>query len=288
MAAGGSAVKKWYMIIDVAKCEDCNNCLLACKDEHVDNDWPGYTAPQPRHGHRWMDVARTERGQFPLIDVAYRPTPCMHCAAAPCVTASNGAVQQRTDGLVLLDPLKSKGQRQLVNACPYGAIWWNEALGMPQKCTFCAHLIDWGWKQPRCVQACPTGALEVRFLDESDMGGIAEELKLTCLHPEFETQPRVLYANLYRYAACFIAGSVAVLNEAAMDCCAKAVVRLKQGDKTVAHATTDAFGDFRFDGLAENSTSYTIEIEAENYGKRSIPVPQLTASVNVGTICFGP
>ena len=37
-------MKKWNMIIDVAKCHDCNNCFLACKDEHVENDWPPYSA----------------------------------------------------------------------------------------------------------------------------------------------------------------------------------------------------------------------------------------------------
>ena len=26
-------MKPWYMIVDVAKCENCNNCFLACKDE---------------------------------------------------------------------------------------------------------------------------------------------------------------------------------------------------------------------------------------------------------------
>ena len=35
-------MKSWHVIIDVANCEDCNNCLLACKDEHLDNAWPGY------------------------------------------------------------------------------------------------------------------------------------------------------------------------------------------------------------------------------------------------------
>ena len=63
-------MNKWNMIIDVAKCHDCNNCFLACKDEFVDNDWPPYSVSQPLHGHRWMDIMRKERGQFPLIDVA--------------------------------------------------------------------------------------------------------------------------------------------------------------------------------------------------------------------------
>jgi len=79
-------MKTWRFLIDVAKCWDCNNCTITCKDEHDGNDWPGYTQAQPRHGHRWMDVVRTERGQYPLVDVAYRPTPCMQCADAPSRT----------------------------------------------------------------------------------------------------------------------------------------------------------------------------------------------------------
>jgi len=280
-------MKTWHMIIDVAKCEGCYNCLLACKDEHVDNDWPGYTAPQPRHGHHWMTLARKERGQFPLIDVAYRPTPCMHCAAAPCVEVSNGAIRRRSDGLVLIDPPQAKGQRQLLDACPYGAIWWNEERGEPQKCTFCAHLIDQGRKQTRCVQACPTGALEVKFIEGSEMSYMAEERKLTRLYPELGTQSHVFYANLYRYDTCFIAGSVAVARAGVMDCCTGTIVTLKQGDKTVGETLTDAFGDFRFDALAENSAGYTVEVTTGKHDKRSIAVPQLTASLNLGTISFG-
>ena len=46
---------------------------MADKDEFVDNDWPGYTAAQPRHGHRWVDILRRERGQYARNDVAYLP-----------------------------------------------------------------------------------------------------------------------------------------------------------------------------------------------------------------------
>ncbi len=59
-------MKRWYFIIDVGKCWDCNNCFISCKDEHEGNDWPGYTHAQPRHEHRWIDVKRCERGQYPL------------------------------------------------------------------------------------------------------------------------------------------------------------------------------------------------------------------------------
>ena len=43
-------------------------------DEYVGNDWPGYTRPMPKHGHRWIDILQKERGQVPMIDIAYVPT----------------------------------------------------------------------------------------------------------------------------------------------------------------------------------------------------------------------
>ena len=138
-------MKKWSMIIDIEKCEDCNNCFLACKDEHVDNDWQGYSLSQPRHGHRWMNILRKERGQYPLMDVAYRPTPCMHCDDAPCVkVAEDGSVYKRDDGIVIIDPEKAAGRKDIIKSCPYGAVWWNEEKNIPQKCTMCAHLLDEG------------------------------------------------------------------------------------------------------------------------------------------------
>jgi Fe-S-cluster-containing dehydrogenase component len=90
-------MKKWNLIIDIEKCEDCNNCFLACKDEHVDNDWPGYAVSQPLHGQRWMNIMRRERGQYPIIDVAYLPVPCMHCDKAPCsgMTVSSSLIRSR-------------------------------------------------------------------------------------------------------------------------------------------------------------------------------------------------
>ena len=102
-------MKQWYKVIDVAKCHDCNNCFMADKDEFVGNDWPGYTDAQPRHGHRWVDILRRERGQYARNDVAYLPVPCQHCENPPCVPASDGAFYKREDGIVLIDLEKAKG-----------------------------------------------------------------------------------------------------------------------------------------------------------------------------------
>ena len=73
--------------------------------------------------------------------------------------SQDAAVYQRPDGIVLIDPEKAKDRKEIVDTCPYGAIWWNQETATPQKCTFCVHLLEDGWQQPRCVQACPTDAL---------------------------------------------------------------------------------------------------------------------------------
>ena len=116
--------QKWALFVDVARCHNCRNCFIACKDEHVDNDYPGYAAPQPRHGHAWIDIRTRERGAAPMVDVAHVPVMCNHCEDAPCMKAAPDAVSRRPDGIVIIDPVKAKGRRDLVDACPYGAIHW--------------------------------------------------------------------------------------------------------------------------------------------------------------------
>ena len=114
-------MKKWNMIIDVAECTNCNLCTLAVMDEYVDNEWPDYSAPMPKHGQKWINILQKERGQTPMIDIAYVPTMCNHCDDAPCIKAApKGVIRKRRDGIVIIDPEKAKGQKQLVDACPYG------------------------------------------------------------------------------------------------------------------------------------------------------------------------
>jgi Fe-S-cluster-containing dehydrogenase component len=277
-------LKQWAFIIDVEKCEDCNNCFLACKDEHVGNEWKEYTHSQPLHGHRWINIFRKERGQYPLIDVAYLPVPCMHCDNAPCIKAAeNNAVVKREDGIVMIDYAKAAGQKEILKACPYDAIWWNEEKNVPQKCTLCAHLIDDGWEKPRCVQACPTGALRVIKVDKEEMASFVKYGHLEILKPGLNTEPRVYYKNLFRYEKCFISGSVAFDNEGITDCAEGAEVSLFKDANRIAEMKTDNFGDFKFDKLEKNSGTYRIEIEYKDYGKKVMNI-DLYASLSAGTI----
>ena len=278
-------MKKWMLIIDVEKCESCNNCFLSCKDEHVGNDWPGYAAPQPDQGPTWIAIGSKERGQYPLIDVAYLPTPCMHCEDAPCLRAArDGAIYRRPDGIVLIDPVKAKGQKHLANACPYGSIRWNESFELPQKCTLCAHLLDGGWTQTRCVQSCPTGALSLRQIEDARRQEIIDAEKLEVYKPEWKTHPRVYYKNLYRFRRCFIGGSVAVQLDGVEDCAVGAqVTLLDAAGAAIGERTTDDFGEFKFDNLENNSGRYALRIAYADRGVKTVEV-DLQESLNAGVI----
>jgi len=276
-------MQKWNLIIDVAECTNCNLCTLATMDEYVGNDWPGYAAAMPRHGHRWINILQNERGQAPMIDIAYVPTLCNHCDDAPCIKAAkDGAIAKRDDGIVLIDPVKAKGQRQLVDACPYGHIWWNEELNLPQAWPFDAHLIDQGWQQTRGAQACPTGAMKAIKADDAEMARMAREQGLETMRPELGTRPRVYYRNLWRYSTCFIGGSVSAEQGGVVDCVEGAKVRLIKDGRAVAETMSDNYGDFKFDRLDGNSGAYTVEVEAG--GRKTIVETKLGASVNLGEI----
>jgi len=278
-------MKERYLVIDVAQCENCNNCFLACKDEHVGNVWPGYAASAPNAGPSWICIEGKERGQYPVIDVAYLPVLCMHCADPPCMKAAkDGAVYKRPDGIVMIDPLKAKGQTQIMHACPYHAVVWNGEAQIPQKCTLCGHLLDKGWGTTRCVQSCPTGALTMHFREPADMEALVAAQGLQALSPEKETRPRVYYRHLYRYSLCFIGGSVATRIDGREECVEGAEVSLVSGSQgRVALQTTDAFGDFRFDGLPADSGIYRLRILFD--GRETVTGPiELGQSVNVGVI----
>lgn len=132
------------------------------------------SAPQPHMGQFWMNIKEWERGDNERrIKTATVPTPCSHCQNPACQAAATveGAVYKRPDGIVIIDPEKAKGQKQIVDACPIGAIYWNEELQLPQKCTMCAELLDdpeYPGKEPRCVEACPNEALIFGDLDDPD------------------------------------------------------------------------------------------------------------------------
>ena len=114
------------------------------------------------------------------------------------------------------------------------------------------------------------------------MARIARDDGLEVMKPEAGTKPRVYYRNLWRYSKSFIGGSVATETGGIVDCVKGADVRLIKDGQTVASAVTDNYGDFKFDGLDENSGRYTVEVMAD--GKSKVLDASLGESVFLGEI----
>lgn len=253
-------MNKWNLIVDVAECNNCNNCTLALKDELSDNDYPGYSAAIPKHGSSLIQIQSKTRGSGTQIDSVNVPSMCNHCDDAPCVKQGNGAVKKRPDGIVLFDPIECKGRRDLIDACPYGAVHWNEELQLPQNWFFDAHLLDEGWAEPRCVSVCPTGALQSKSASDEEMDQYRREHDLEYLGSVEGTRPRVYYKNLYRLNSVFIAGCL--VSKSSDDLISNASVQLLRDGELVQHTETDDFGEFKFDRLVPHSGPYSVRIDA--------------------------
>ena len=276
-------MSKWNLIIDVARCTNCHNCFLTIKDEYCGNHFPGYSLPQPQHGHRWLDIKKRERGSGSLMDVAYLPITCNQCDNAPCLKKSHGAITKRPDGLVMINPEAAAGKKELVEACPYGHIWWNEELNAPQKWAWDAHLLDQGWKRPRPVSVCGSQAFQAFKISDEEMRQKAQAEGLEVLQPELGTKPRVWYKNLYRFNRDFIAGSVAYhLPDGREDCAGQAKISLLKDGRVLSAQTADFFGDFKFDNLAAGSGVYTLEM---SWGElKGVKEVELDKSLYLGAI----
>lgn len=277
-------MSRYSILIDVTKCNGCYNCFLSCRDEHYGNEYPGYSAAQPLNGQFWMQLVEIERGEYPKPKLSYIPKPCMHCADAPCIDAAkDGAVYRRDDGIVVIDPEKAVGQKEIVNACPYRVIFWNEEKEIPQKCTMCAHRLDEGEKMPRCVESCPTGALVFGDLDDpaSEISQLAARLKPQSLNPEFKTNSLVQYFGVPKR---FVAGEVVYQNNNG-ECAANVKVVLSGGGKEL-ETLTDIFGDFEFEGLEKDET-YTLAIAADGYTAKEMEFT-VRRDVNLGEIVLQP
>ncbi|MBN2041627.1 MAG: carboxypeptidase regulatory-like domain-containing protein [Spirochaetes bacterium] len=263
-------------IFDISKCCGCYNCQLACKDEHVENDWTPYAKPQPEAGQFWIKIQENVCGTIPKVKMHYIPMLCNHCENAVCMEACpEKAITRREDGLILIEPDKCKGAngcKACITACPYNAVYFNESLGLAQKCTGCAHLLDNGNKLPRCVEVCPTDAITFGEKEK-----LKEQIKDTVvLQPDSGCSPNVYYKNI---PGKFIAGTVYDPVEKEVIIGAKCILYSK--GKSV-ETFTDSYGDFWFNDL--EAGTYDVTIQAQGFAKKNFTGLNTAKDINLGDI----
>ena len=190
-----------------------------------------------------------------------------------------GAIYKRDDGLVIIDPVTCSGCRNCIDVCPYRTIFFHEELNIAQKCTGCAHLLDDGWEEPRCADACPTAA--IRWVDETEADAVIAGVKVWKSELYDDVKPRVYYLNL---PGRFIAGTVydPVEKEVIID--AECTLTQNSSGKIII-VRTDSYGDFWFEGLSENE--FDLQIKKNGMVKSFTNLDTAQKDINLGDIPLG-
>ena len=220
--------RRWVMVIDLAACNGCGQCALACAKTHF--------IPTDREYLRIFKLQESS-------DTApyWFPRPCFHCDNPPCTRVCPvGATFKREDGIVLIDNERCIGCRFCMAACPYSARVFNwsrpensaeskargyspewgypRRVGTAEKCDFCPDMARQG-KLPHCAGNCPMSA--IWYGDENDDAVTNSGGKTTRLSKllrdragfrymeELGTKPRVYYlpATNRQYPAPFEPGA---------------------------------------------------------------------------------
>ena len=256
---------RYGFVFNVERCNGCYSCFLACKDEHTGNDHSPICAPTCE-GCNLMKLNEVEYGTGSKVKVDYVNTICQQCANPACMAKFPEEIYKRADGIVIIDPVKAKGKKEIVKSCPYGAIFWNEKEQLPQKCTMCAELMDdpdYPGKEPRCVEACPNQALVYGDLDDpkSEISKLIKANKVTPLEGLGKMKTQVVHLNV---PSRFLAGTVYYpAEEEEVVIGAKVKVTCDSCGK-VYETETNWAGDWEIENLPKNEL-FTVEISFPGY-----------------------
>ncbi len=154
------------VLTDMDRCIECGSCAAACSVSH---------------GHMpIVNAARSGRALLPVI--------CRQCRSAACVAVCPAEAMVCDDrGVVRRRPMRCIGCGSCAKACPFGVLP-NALGGAPggfrspdrisgyqiAKCDLCEdRLAQHASAVPRCVAACPAGALVFADPREAEKEGLA-------------------------------------------------------------------------------------------------------------------
>ncbi len=220
---------RWGMAVDLDRCTGCEACVTAC---HSENNI-GIAGPEESARSRakhWIRIERYWEGEFPEVQVRFRPVLCQQCGNAPCEPVCPTYASHHTEeGLNAQVYNRCFGTRYCANACFYNVRFfnfynpqWDKPLhlqlnpdvsvreaGVMEKCTFCVQRINAGKLEaeaagrelkdgdikPACVQSCAANALVFGDLNdpESAVSRLSRSPRGSKLLEEMGAKPNVTY-----------------------------------------------------------------------------------------------
>lgn len=147
------------IVVDIEKCMGCKSCELQCAVAHsASKELTSAIQESPRPRHRVTVIAVGEMAV---------PLQCRHCEDAPCVAiCPTGALQKpNPEGPVTIDQDLCIGCKSCLLVCPFGVISLGPEGKSLIKCDMCMERLEAG-QPPACVEACPTGALQLKDVEE--------------------------------------------------------------------------------------------------------------------------
>ena len=146
-------MEKVSLVIFQKDCMGCHACEVACKQEH-----------NLGVGPRLIKVVEKSP--------AYIPIYCHHCARPPCKDACPvEAIFRDERGIVHIKEERCIGCKACIEACPFGAMQFDEEREVAVKCDLCHERLK-NNEEPACSKACPT-----QCILWGDMKNLSEEIQ---------------------------------------------------------------------------------------------------------------
>ena len=226
---GQDTAHHWGMAVDLDRCTGCEACVVAC---HAENNIPTVGPTEAARGRamHWIRVERYWEGEFPDVQLKFKPVMCQHCDEAPCEpVCPTYASSHTSEGLNAQIYNRCIGTRYCANACSYNVRFFNfsspvwdkplhlqlnpdvsaREMGVMEKCTFCIQRINTGKIEakaageplkdgdikPACVQSCTANALVFGDLNDPDshVSQLSRSPRGSKLLEELGTKPKVTY-----------------------------------------------------------------------------------------------
>lgn len=130
-------MEKISLVILKEDCMGCHACEIACKQEH-----------NLGVGPQLIRVIENSPKYIPVY--------CHHCTKAPCLeSCSVDAIFRDERGIVLIDNELCIGCKECIEACPFGAMQFDDENEVAIKCDLCIEQLK-NNDQPACSKVCPT------------------------------------------------------------------------------------------------------------------------------------